>query len=190
MTVLVVVLPVQAIPIGVLVGAAFDRSLHRRSRFWLRFAGIVIGVVLPELAAVSAPVGEQTVGVLIWAGLAWGFCFSCRLGLCSSGDGVSIRDQPTMTMRGLRGPRMSGRRRFRRSAGSHCPTQNPHRPVSAANRTGLRLHRRPTDRADRRRPTTPSPRRRSHTLDAAHGRVGCDLVLADGLSADPFAASQ
>lgn len=72
MTVLVVALSIEAIPIGVLVSAAFDRSLHRRSRFWLRFAGIGIVVVLPELAAVVAPVGEQTVGVLIWVGLAWG----------------------------------------------------------------------------------------------------------------------
>jgi hypothetical protein len=37
---------------------------------------------------------------------------------------------------------------------------------------------RPSDRSGRRRRTTPSRRRRSHTLDAIDGRVGCDLVLA------------
>ncbi len=72
MTVLIVVLWVEAIPLGALVSALFDRSLRRRSRFWQRFAGIVIAVVLPELAAVAAPVGEQTVVLLIWGGLAWG----------------------------------------------------------------------------------------------------------------------
>lgn len=72
MTVVVVVLSVEAIPIGVLVSAALDRSLRRRSRFWLRFTGIVIAIVLPELAAVVAPVGEQTLVTLILLGLGWG----------------------------------------------------------------------------------------------------------------------
>lgn len=69
---LVVVLFVEAIPMGVLVGAVFDRSLQRRTRFWRRFTGIVIVVVLPELAALVAPVGEQAVVALVWGGLAWG----------------------------------------------------------------------------------------------------------------------
>jgi hypothetical protein len=54
------------------MGAAFDRSLRRRHRFWLRFAGIVIAIMLPELAAVVAPVGEQTFVMLTLLGLAWG----------------------------------------------------------------------------------------------------------------------
>jgi hypothetical protein len=97
-----------------------------------RFAGVVIAVVLPELAAVVAPVGEQTVVVLIWGGLAWHgeFCCSCPRSLCSSTDGVLTRDQQTMTMRG-RDLRTGGPDRDRRSAGSPSPTQNPHRPVSA-----------------------------------------------------------
>jgi hypothetical protein len=72
MTVVVVVLVVETIPIGVLVSAAFDRSLRRRSRFWQRFAGIVIAIVLPELVAVVAPVSEQAFVALFWAGLGWG----------------------------------------------------------------------------------------------------------------------
>jgi hypothetical protein len=72
MRAVVVVLLVETIPIGVVVGAAFDRSLCRRSRFWLRFAGVVIAIVLPELAAVVAPVDEQTVVTLILVGLGWG----------------------------------------------------------------------------------------------------------------------
>jgi hypothetical protein len=70
MTVVVVLLFVEAIPIGALVSAVFDRDLRRRSRFWLRFAGIVIAIVLPGLVALAVPVREQTVAMLI--GLGWG----------------------------------------------------------------------------------------------------------------------
>jgi hypothetical protein len=72
MTAVVVALSVETIPIGVMVGAAFDRSLRRRPGFWLRFAGIVIAIVLPELVAVVAPLGEQTSVTLIVLGLGWG----------------------------------------------------------------------------------------------------------------------
>jgi hypothetical protein len=130
MTVLVAVLSIEAIPIGALVGAAFDRSLHRRSRFWLRFAGIVIAVVLPELAAVVAPVGEQTVGVLIWVGLAWGILllvpswFVLFRGWGFDPGSANDDDE------GPPGPE-DGRPTPRSPiGGSHSPTQNSHRPVS------------------------------------------------------------
>ena len=48
-------------------------------------------------------------------------------------------------------------------------------------RSGRAL-RRPSDRAGSWRRTTPSPRGRSHTLDADEMTVGCNLVLAYGLS--------
>jgi hypothetical protein len=72
MSTVVVVLSVEAIPIGVLVGAASDRSLRRRPRFWLRFAAIITAIVLPDLVAVVAPVDEETIVMLILAGLGWG----------------------------------------------------------------------------------------------------------------------
>jgi hypothetical protein len=72
MTAVVAALSVETIPIGVLMGAALDRSLRRRSRFWLRFAVIVIAIVLPEVGAVLAPVDEQTLALLILGGLGWG----------------------------------------------------------------------------------------------------------------------
>lgn len=65
------VLSVEAIPIGALISAAFDRSLCRRSSFWLRFAGLVIAIVLPELVAVVAPVGQHAAVTLFWSGLGW-----------------------------------------------------------------------------------------------------------------------
>jgi hypothetical protein len=72
MTAVMVALSVETIPIGVMVGAAFDRSLRRRPRFWLRFAGLVIAIVLPGLVAVFAPVGAQALVTLSLLGLGWG----------------------------------------------------------------------------------------------------------------------
>lgn len=69
---LVLVLSAEAILIGALIGVAFSCPLCRRSRFWLRFAGLVIAIVLPALVAILAPVGEQTAGMLFWLGLVWG----------------------------------------------------------------------------------------------------------------------
>ena len=43
------VLSVALIPLGVLVSAARDRSLRRRSRFGLRLAGFMVSVSLPEV---------------------------------------------------------------------------------------------------------------------------------------------
>ncbi len=66
------VLSVEAILIGVLIGYVFACPQCRRSRFWLRFAGLVTAVVLPGLVAILAPVGEQAAGPLFWLGLLWG----------------------------------------------------------------------------------------------------------------------
>jgi hypothetical protein len=68
----VLVLSVEAILVGVLTGVVFACPLCRRSRFWLRFTGVVIAIVLPALVAILAPLGEQPAGMLFWLGLLWG----------------------------------------------------------------------------------------------------------------------
>jgi hypothetical protein len=71
----VLVLSAEAILIGALIGVVLGCPLCRRSRFWLRFAGVVIAIVLPallSLVAILATLGEQTAGMLFWLGLAWG----------------------------------------------------------------------------------------------------------------------
>lgn len=77
----VIVLFVEAIPISVLIAAvfpirqpdaAFSWPGRRRSRFWLRFVGVVIAIMLPVLVVVFAPGGEQTAGPMLFSGLAWG----------------------------------------------------------------------------------------------------------------------
>jgi hypothetical protein len=68
----VLVLSFEAVLIGVLIGVVFACRLCRRSRFWLRFAGVVITIVLPALVAILAPLGEQPKGMLFWLGLVWG----------------------------------------------------------------------------------------------------------------------
>lgn len=67
----VVVLSLAAIPLGVLIGTLRDPTLHRRSRFWLRFAGLVVGIVLPWVVGLIASVGEQAALTLLLLGLAW-----------------------------------------------------------------------------------------------------------------------
>ena len=76
------VLLVEVIPISLLIAGAFRRfqldpalagpPRRRRSRFWLRFAGILIAIMLPALVALVAPLGEQTAGPLLMSGLPWG----------------------------------------------------------------------------------------------------------------------
>jgi hypothetical protein len=67
----VVVLSLAAIPLGVLFGALRDSTLHRRSRFWLRFAALVVSMVLPWMVALVVAVGEQGLVTLLLVGLAW-----------------------------------------------------------------------------------------------------------------------
>jgi hypothetical protein len=67
----VVVLSLAAIPVGVLIGALRDPTLHRRSRFWWRFAALVVCMVLPWIVALVVAVGEQGVLTLLLVGLAW-----------------------------------------------------------------------------------------------------------------------
>lgn len=71
----VLVLSAEAILIGALIGVVFGCPLCRRSGFWLRFAGVVMAIVLPallSLVAIVATLGEQTAGMLFWLGLVWG----------------------------------------------------------------------------------------------------------------------
>jgi len=72
MTVVVVVLCFESLPFGVLISLVSGCSLTRRPRFWLRLAGVVLVMLLPDLVGVVARPSEQTVGVLLWLGLAWG----------------------------------------------------------------------------------------------------------------------
>jgi len=67
-----VVLSVEAIPIGALISSAFDSSLLRRSGFWLRVAAVAIAMLPPALTTIVAPVGEDAALMLILAGLGWG----------------------------------------------------------------------------------------------------------------------
>jgi hypothetical protein len=66
------VLSLEAILAGVLIGGVFACSLRRRPRFWLRLVGLVIAIVLPGLVALVAPLGEQGRGMVFWLGLVWG----------------------------------------------------------------------------------------------------------------------
>ena len=68
----VLVLSFEAILSGALSCVVFACPLSRRSRFWLRFAGVLIAIVLPGLVAILAPLGEQARGMLFWLGLVWG----------------------------------------------------------------------------------------------------------------------
>jgi hypothetical protein len=54
-----IVLSLAAIPLGAVVGALRDPTLHRRSRFWLRFAGFLICMVLPWTVGLVEAAGEQ-----------------------------------------------------------------------------------------------------------------------------------
>ncbi len=73
-TLIMVVLTVEAIPVGILVSAAFDHSLERRPRFRLRFALFLLSVALPDLVVI----GGYALGLItdafpmVLAGLGWG----------------------------------------------------------------------------------------------------------------------
>jgi uncharacterized membrane protein YhaH (DUF805 family) len=67
----VMVLSLAVIPLGILISALRDRSLRRRSRFWLRFTALVICIVAPWMVGLAAPVGEDAAGALLWMGLVW-----------------------------------------------------------------------------------------------------------------------
>jgi hypothetical protein len=138
------VLSVESIPFGVLISLVFPHwpdaalacPLRRRSRFWLRFAGVVIAMLLPDLVAILAPLGEQIAGPLVLLGFVWGFCFSCRRGLCSLADRVPTRDRARKMVRD-RVPGTVGPRHRRRSAGSRSLTHNRHRRGSATIARGV-----------------------------------------------------
>ena len=72
MKVLEMVLSVEVIPLGALIPTVFGCQLSRRSRFWLRFTGLLIVFFLPDLVAIFAPLGEQAAWTLLMGGLAWG----------------------------------------------------------------------------------------------------------------------
>lgn len=79
MNVVVMVLSIESIPVGVLISLAIQgypdadnaAPLRRRSRFWLRFAGILIAMLLPDLVGILARLGEQAVWPLVLLGFAW-----------------------------------------------------------------------------------------------------------------------
>jgi hypothetical protein len=82
MKVAVLVLLVEAGPISLLIGVVFPcrpldpavarPPLPRRSRFWLRFAGVAIALFVLLLVGLVARLGEQVAGPLLLSGLPWG----------------------------------------------------------------------------------------------------------------------
>jgi hypothetical protein len=62
---------VATIPLSILVSCARDHTLRRRSRFWLRFAAVVVGMSLPWIVALSGSAGEQLAVTLMFLGIAW-----------------------------------------------------------------------------------------------------------------------
>jgi len=67
----VVVASLAAIPLGVLIGSLRDPTFGRRPRFWLRFAGLVICMVLPWIVVLFARFDENVAYLLLLLGLAW-----------------------------------------------------------------------------------------------------------------------
>jgi hypothetical protein len=144
----VIVLSLAAIPLGVLVSAVRDRSLRRRSRFWLRVAALVVCISLPWMIATVGSVGEQAFGALLWAGLLWGVLL---VGLApvllfrgpgpdpgpSDDDGPGPDDDrqpPHRPIGGIPLPdatppatRVRGPHRLRRAANRHRPAREPER---------------------------------------------------------------
>jgi hypothetical protein len=72
MGLVLVVLSVEAIPIGALISIALDHSARRRSGFWLRVVGVALAILAPGLVSVVAPAGEDAALILILASLGWG----------------------------------------------------------------------------------------------------------------------
>lgn len=67
----IVVLSLAAIPLGVLITSLRDRTMGRRSRFWLRFTGFVVCMLVPWAASLVGALGDQLRFVLLCIGLAW-----------------------------------------------------------------------------------------------------------------------
>jgi hypothetical protein len=72
MKVVVVVLCFESLPIAVLISIASGHGLRRRSRFWLRLVGVVLAMLLPDLAALVVRPQEQSAAALLWIGFVWG----------------------------------------------------------------------------------------------------------------------
>jgi hypothetical protein len=72
MKVVVVVLCFESLPIAVLISIVSGRALPRRSRFWLRLVGVVVAMLLPDLAAIVVRPQEETAAALLWIGFVWG----------------------------------------------------------------------------------------------------------------------
>jgi hypothetical protein len=82
MNVVVVVLLIEAGPISALIGVVFPRCQldpapagpprRRRSRFWLRFAGVFIALFFPLFVGLVARPGEQFAALVLLSGLPWG----------------------------------------------------------------------------------------------------------------------
>ena len=130
MKVVVVVFTVEAIPIGVLAGGVFASPLPRRPRFSLRFAAVVIAMLLPMLVALFGRLGEQTAGPVVLSGLPWGIVvvgLSRFVLFHGSGPDPGHR---TATMTG-RGPGTIVPPPPAPIAGFRLPTQHLHRCVFA-----------------------------------------------------------
>src|ERR1700733_3741866 len=67
----IVVLSLAAIPFGVLITSVRDRTMGRRPRFWLRFTGFVVCMLVPWGASLVGALGDELRFVLLCIGLAW-----------------------------------------------------------------------------------------------------------------------
>jgi hypothetical protein len=149
----VVVLSLAAIPLGVLIGALRDPTLHRRSRFWLRFAGLVTCMVLPWMVGLLAPLGEQAVFALLLLGLAWALLLVALAPLVLF-HGAGSDPGPSDDSGGGPGPEDDGRPPPRPPGGIPLPdaeqaasrVRGPHRPrrPTPARRAAPERERRPS----------------------------------------------
>ena len=73
MGLVVAVLSLATIPVAILVSTLRDPTMHRRSRFAQRFAGLVLCMALPWMVDLVAAPSEQAAVTLLWLGLAWVF---------------------------------------------------------------------------------------------------------------------
>jgi hypothetical protein len=149
----VIVLSLVAIPAGVLISTICDPTMHRRSRFWLRFAGLVACIVLPWTVALAETAGEQGTVTLLLMGFAWALllvALAPRLLFRGPDSDPGSSDDSG----GGSGPADDRRPPDRPIGGIPLPDAEPPRSrVRGAHTPRRPVHRRRADRGRERRPT-------------------------------------
>lgn len=79
MNAVVMVVSIESIPVGVLISLVFQGHPEvghvrpvRRPRFWVRFAAVLIVMLLPDLVGLVLPLSEQAIWPIVLLGFAWG----------------------------------------------------------------------------------------------------------------------